>query len=448
MVGKCWICVSCTSNQLAMKNNFLVIFLLVFLASCDKYPDPGSEILESLSFHVYGNEQYGEGGFYLNDSIGIVFEMNSSFNKNKPFKMELEIEEGGGAIDKNVLYSDNSGRMFTRWKLGTESNNQIIQATISDSNGKYITQTTFKASAYFLNNINKITSGIIPSIGDMVTDTINHRSIIMAGYRGFYELGETFYDWRYKNSNNSPFITQIEINSKGVLYSVNQDGKLFKSADWGKSWQFVSKPIPENNYSINLCITSDDYIWVSKWDYGIYCSKDEGLTWQHDTIGLAVKEEMSRVYKLGNSHIAVSGKLTQILQTFDNGVTWKPINTPLYTHVIYVTEKDEIIACNEENGFSIYKSSDEGLTYKKVLTGNGVHGNFPFVNFGRFGPNYYMLVPSWGVYRTTDFEYFTQIMDFNVQNKLFIDYLGNIYAIGTNWANKGPDPAFVFPSGN
>lgn len=431
-----------------MKYKISIIFLVILLASCDKYRDPGTEILESLSFQLIGNDQYGEGGFYLADSIGITIEINSSFNKYKPFKMELEVEEGGGSIDENILFSDNTGRMFTRWKLGTESNKQIIQATIFDSNGKYLSTTTFNANAFFLNKVNVITSGVIPFIGDMATDTVNHRTLILTGYHGFYELGENFTDWRFINNNSSPYFTEIEINSKGILFSVNQDGKLFKSTDWGESWQYLSKPIPENNYSINLYISADDYIWVTKWDYGIYCSKDEGLTWQHDTIGLAVKEEMSRVYKLGNSHISVSASLTQILQTFDDGITWSPINTPLYTHYIYVTANDEIIAYNEENGFSLHKSSDMGVSYRKVFSGEVSYGLYSWHIFSKFGPHYYVIAPTGGVYRTTDFEVFDEIMDLDVQDKLFIDHLGNIYAIGTNWANKGPEPALVLPNDN
>ncbi len=412
-----------------MKKLAIYIIILFVLGSCDKYPNPGTEIFEQLNFQIKGTNQLGEVGIYLTDSIGIMIDEQSlEFARTKLLTMEIEVIEGGGSVDETVLHFKESRRMLTRWKMGDQSNVQRLLATTYDSDGNIFTETEFTANVFFYDKWNIITSGYLTRIRDMVVDSVNNRSLMIAG-GDLYMNGDKFYEWIKISNYQYPNFKDIEINSKGEIYGGGWDGNLYKSDNWGQSWNLVCSPIPDNVYNYELTVTDDDYIWANKWEYGIYCSKDGGLTWHNDTIGLVIKEQLGRVYKLIDSHLAISQNQLKILQSFDDGITWETIITPEYSIDLFVTDENEIIAYNQERGFSLHKSTDVGLTYKRVLSGSVAYGTWPMSHtFKKFRNNYYILAPGGGIYKTKDFEEFEKIVSFNLQRNLFIDHTGTIYA--------------------
>lgn len=428
-----------------MKKLAAYTLMLITFISCDKFPYPGTEALEKLNFQIKGNNQSALGGDYLPDSIGIVYDTQSTLlEAGNTISVEFEVIEGGGTIGQAVHYSDNSGKILTSWKLGLESNEQKIRATIYDSEGKLLTATEINAMAYFTDRWNTITRGFLVGIQDMVRDTVNQRSMMLTQGQ-IYISKDNFHNWEHIYFPLSTSLKELEINSAGEIFAAGGNGNLYHSDNWGISWSDLGKPIPENPYHYELTVTKDDYIWANKWEHGVYCSKNSGITWQKDTAGLINQEELGRIYSFADtSHLAISRNQLTILQTSDAGLTWKPLNTPEYSLSIFVTDENAIIAQNQR-GFRLHKSVDGGHTYRQVFFAYVAFGTTSRHLFDKYGDDYYVLAPGGGVWKTKDFETFEELITFDVQRNLFIDHRGTIYASGFNYGNAEDDPTLILP---
>ncbi len=429
-----------------MKKIIYILIVLVSFNSCEKYPEPGSQTIESFNFYIIGNQQSSEAGQYLTDAVGVQINLESLIPKtDKKFHMVLEMTSGNGTVEQSIVEADNEGKMLTRWKLGDEVNDQQITGFIYDSSERFYSEFEIQATAFFPDKLNTITNGFLIGIGDMVKDTINNRSMMISGMELYVKEGidNKFYEWQqikeYGYPNN---FKDIEINSKGEVFGGGWNGNLYKSVDWGKTWSLVSKPIPENPYNFELSISKDDFIWVSRWDKNMYCSTDGGHTWQNDTSIVEAYKPLGPVCQLNDtSHVALA---QNIMQTFDDGVHWNVINTPQYSSTIYVTDNNEIILQNQQGG--MYKSTDSGLTFKKVLSPHVAYGTTSWHCYDKFKNNYYVLAPGGGVWKTRNFEEFENLITFSVQRNLFIDHTGTIYASGFNYSNAADDPTLVLPN--
>jgi photosystem II stability/assembly factor-like uncharacterized protein len=417
-----------------MKKQVYILLLATLLFSCEKYPESGSETLERINFAIIGNNQFAEANQYVPDSVGIQIDMQTAiYNGNMDFIATIEEIEGGGSVDQTMFHVNKDGKILTRWKLGSESNTQKLKIVISDSIGNKLTSAQIKATSYFFSEWNKIESGYLTGIGDMVSDTVNHRSLLISGGK-LYRSGEKFYKWDVVDGNSISNIHNIEMNSKNELFAGTWDGNLYKSADQGNTWLQCPKPIEGYSGYFELTITPDDYIWVSYWDHGISCSKDDGLTWYKNEAGQTNEEIMGRVYQLGDgSHIALAQGQMVIFRTFDDGITWTPLNTPQYSLSCYVTENNEIIALNQENGYSLFKSVDYGQTYKLIKAISTEYHSTPLTHtFVKFENNYYILPPGGGLWKTSNFESndFQKIGNLSEAHLVYIDHKGTIYTNG------------------
>ena len=421
----------------------------VFFA-CEQYPMPGTETIEAFSFVILGNNQSAESGEYLQNEVGVQIMLESLIPQpTQKFHAELEVTQGGGTLEKTTIDADSNGKMLTRWKLGNEKNQQTMKGKIFDADGRYYSEFTINANAFFPDKWNTITTGFLVGIQDMVSDTINQRSMLISGMDLYKKEGSKgkFYEWEKIQGFSYPYnFKDIEINSRGEVFGGSWDGNLYKSTDWGQNWTLISRPIADNIYNFELSISSDDYIWVSRWDKDMYCSKDEGKSWHKDTSSTASNHPLGPVYQFNDaSHLALA---LNIKQTLDGGITWKDLNTPQYPSTLYVTDENEIILQGQEGGFTLYKSSDSGKTYKKVFSPNVAFGTTSWHCYDKFKNYYYVLAPGGGVWKTRDFEKFEELVTFSLQRNLFIDHTGTIYAGGFNYSNATPDPTLVLPGKN
>jgi photosystem II stability/assembly factor-like uncharacterized protein len=427
-----------------------ILFVSTVLFSCEKYPEPGSETIESFSFNFLGNYQMAEAGNYLAEDIGVEVNYDSPYSlSKKTFYMELEVAIGDGKIDKQKILADESGKMTTKWQLGSKSNEQILNAKIFDSSGQLYADFEMEATAILFDGWNTINSGYLLGIQDMVRDTINQRSMLISR-SDLYVRTDKFYMWEPINTLQNTNIKELEINSKGEIYAAAWNGDLYRTTDWGETWDHLGKPIPDNPYHYELTITKDNYIWANKWEHGVYCSIDGGSTWQKDTTGLTKQEELGRIFSFADtSHMAISYYNLTIYQTSDNGVSWIPINTPEYSPGMFVTDNNAIIAQNQKGtGFTLHKSVDGGKSYKEVFSPHVAYGTSSKHCYDKFKNNYYVLAPGGGVWKTRDFEDFEELIEFSLQRNLFIDHSGTLYASGFNYSNAEPDPTLVLPRMN
>ncbi len=423
-----------------MKRFILIIILVVIVFSCEKYPNPGRKTIEYFYYQKIGDSQVAKPGEYLTDKIGIHVDVNSLLPAdNRRFRLELEVIDGGGSVDDNIIFADSSGKMETKWKLGDESNEQTVTAKVYDSNNRLYVETTFNAFTFFDNKWNEFKSGFFTQITDIVTDSARNRSLMIAG-DAIYKLDSTSHSWTKKSWNDENFVN-FEVNSKGVLFGVSKYGDFFKSDNWGNNWNYLDRPFPKQYSAFNLNITPDDYIWIS--NNGILCSKNDGMNWSKNTSGLNPEYGLSDVYQLGDgSHILLSGIAKSIFQSTDDGSTWNKINTPPLPEDIYLSKNDEIIVYSlSGTNFSFYKSKDFGQSYS--ITFNGVTSYMfqPQKSIvAKKGNKYIVIVAGNGVFQTSNFETFELILDTPVAKYIYIDYNGTIYATG----NKN-DPVYILP---
>jgi photosystem II stability/assembly factor-like uncharacterized protein len=424
---------------------FFILSILVFTA-CEQYPTPGTQILRQFNFQIIGADQFAEAGNYLPDSVGIIIDFESLVpTGERQFTMEIEVAEGGGTVDQTVVYSDKNSIMKTRWKVGNTSNEQVLKVKIYDTEGLFSAETEIRATSYFTDKLNTIDKGFLVGIGGMVRDTINQRSMLISG-RNLYVLTDDFLNWKRISYPFNTSLKELEINSKGEVFAAGWNGNLYKTSDWGENWFDLGKPIPENPYHYELSVTKDDNIWVSRWDFKMHCSTDGGLSWQKDTTNIASDSPLGPVYLFSDtSHLALA---SSVMQTFDDGITWKSLDNPQYPSTLYVTDKNEIILQGQEGGFTLYKSVDSGKTYKKVLSPSVAYGTTSWNCYDKFKKFYYVLAPGGGVWKTKDFEEFTELFTFSKQRNLFIDHQGNVYASGFNYSNAPDDPTLILPAAN
>ncbi len=428
-----------------MKRILFLIFSIWFFSACEQYPAPGTQILEQFNFQVTGANQSAEAGDYLPDSVGIIVDFESLVPAGeRQFTMEIEIAEGGGTVDQEVVNADKNGKMKTQWKMGESSNEQILNVKIHDSEGLFSSETEIKATSFFTDKLNTITRGFLVGIGDMVRDTVNDRSMLISG-RNLYIMEENFYNWQPMFFPFSTNLKELEINSNGEVFAAGWNGELYQTSDWGENWINLGRPIPGNRYHYEFSITKDDYLWANKWDHGIYCSKDNGVTWQKDTAGLETQEELGPVYTFADTaHMAIARSNMLIMKTTDDGLTWKPVNTPEYSLTMFITDESAIIAQNQ-GGFRLHKSTDGGKTYKQVFAPHVEFGTTSRHLYDKFGADYYILAPGGGVWKTKDFEEFEELMRFSIQRNLFIDHKGNVYASGYSYSNAPDEPTLILP---
>jgi len=100
---------------------------------------------------------------------------------------------------------------------------------------------------------------------------------------------------------------------------------------------------------------------------------------------------------------------------------------------LYVTENDEIIIINQDNGFSIYKSTDMGENYTRVYSTWPEFGTLMDHIFHKHGDIYYVLVPGYGILKTPDLENFEIYWRNNALNDLFMDHNGVLIARDWEW---------------
>ena len=126
-----------------MKKNIVILISLVILYACEEIHDPEVFLIESYSFFAYGEDQISEAGNYLSEDIGlkITYDNFINYNPNK-LNVQFEVIKGGGIIDSYNERFDENGNTMVNWKLGSESCEQIIRASVFKESGEKINETS------------------------------------------------------------------------------------------------------------------------------------------------------------------------------------------------------------------------------------------------------------------------------------------------------------------
>jgi hypothetical protein len=271
------------------------------------------------------------------------------------------------------------------------------------------------------------------SIIDMVSDTVNNFTLIVAGNK-LYRQGDTYYTWNEVPDQLLASPRTIDIDSNGVIYVSTWNGDIVKSSDHGYTWSKCTKPYSAGNHYIYTYVANDNSVWVFRFDYSTRFSRDGGLTWTDVGSGLSA-QGYGDVFRLKNGSLLFHGSNCCSLHiSADNGLTWTKIVTPGSSLKLFVNELDEIFIVTQKDGYSFYKSSDYGNTFTLNHKVYPSFGTTMENTYKKWENIYYVIIPGYGILKSSDLTQF-EIYWLNAKIfNLFIDHNGVL--IAKDWGNS------------
>jgi hypothetical protein len=414
-----------------MKRKILFFYLLIlFVVACEKLPDPSIDVLEGYSFSNQGSGQKTVAGNYLDDTIGVIIRSTSTSSYDVTrMKVTFEVLTGGGSVDDTVIYTNGYGYAFTKWKSGNQQFTQTVQAKIYNRAGKFLGAINFSANAFIDNAWNQVTDYPDVNILSMVSDTFHKLTLMTSGFI-MYKQKNNYFEWEQVNPG---FLnpSQMWICNDGTIYALALNNALFKSNDQGNDWDKCNTQFNVNNSQV--VVTPEKYIWATWNNSGLRCSRDGGLNWTIDSVGLPPDEGLGDICHMSNGTWIILTQSRHSYKSLDDGKTWTKVYCPAFSLKLFVTPNDEIIYCNQENGISIYKSTDLGESFKKAY---GVYTTFVSTlgqTFYHYQGTWYLLIQGFGILSTKDFSIFQPVWYNSNARDMFVDGNGVFIVEDVNW---------------
>ena len=211
-----------------------------------------------------------------------------------------------------------------------------------------------------------------------------------------------------------------------AVYVASASGGVFKSVNGGVTWAPVFDKVDAmmSIGAIAVSKSNPNVVWVgtgeantrqsSSWGDGVYKSTDAGATWKR--MGLVETRSIGRividplnpdvVYVAAQGHLFGPNPERGVFKTTDGGVTWKqtltvnentgandvaidPGNSKVLYAAAYQRERKSWGFNGGGPGSGIYRSTDSGVTWKKLTTGlpAGDMGRISFDIFKGSGKN-------------------------------------------------------------
>jgi hypothetical protein len=415
------------------------LFSIILLVSCDKSTDPVPNYEEPEKYYRFfssGENQYNGINKYLQDSIA-VYVIDSLTNEYLTgMQVNFKVISGGGDITNSTMLTNDAGCAYTFWLLGDKSHEQKLQAEIVNEEKQIINTIDFSAYAFRPKQWDEVVIGPHCYFNDLIADTLNKITLGTTTSK-LWKQGKEYYEW---NQLMTPEILPhgIELDSKGTIYINGYYGGLEKSNDQGETWIPCNDPYGEpekNDERFIMRVTSDNDIWLSKYGKRFYHSKDEGVTWSLDTIGLESDSFMDEIFRLKSGTLVLRMGNGKCFKSINDGASWSPMNTTPNPVKLYVTKNDEIISVyNESPHVALYKSKDEGQTFQKTFsrfTRSDII--FPRHIFHEYNGDYYVMLQDYGVLKTKDFESFEDFYYKSTAHYFFIDHRKTLMIFQQDW---------------
>ncbi len=420
-----------------MEKKILLLIAFVIGVSCDRYPDPAYETVTQYSFGFQiESGQKLLAGQWVSESIPFWVN-NSTATVQDSVRVIFAVVSGGGEITVSSTYTNKNGLAYTGWKLGSESFEQKLRAKTYDLSGNYLTSTDLVEYGFRTNAWDACSLFPDGSITGMIADTINKFTLMVANQ--IYRQGDTYYDWEPVNDPALVEPRTINMDSNGIIYVSTWNGELVKSTDHGQSWKTCTKPFPDRPYYFYIYVANDNYVWAFAWDHPTKYSKDAGATWIDINPESGITAEgFGDIFRLKDGSLLYhGGNCCNLNRSFDDGLTWTKIPTPGFSQKLFVDENDEIFIVSDESGSGIYKSTDYGTTFERVIELYPEWRTSMENTFYNRGSYYYVFLPGLGIYKSTDLNNSSSYTEYyhntNLRD-LFIDHNGVL--IGKDWQSN------------
>lgn len=429
-------------KERVMKRWVLWIAFCCFTFSCDRYPDPEVKLLKNYSFYFNINQgQRFFAGEWVSDSVGFSVINNKAYLKDSA-KVLFEVVKGGGQVTVSSTYTNKNGVAYTGWKLGSESFVQTLRANTYDLSGNFINSSDLAVYGFRTNEWDTLTNAPEAGITGMAADTVN-KITLMIKNGSLYTQGERYYIWeQVQGPSILSSLNDIEVDRNQVFYVSTWDGNLLKSTDHGSSWEACTRPYPEGTYNVQMSISNDNSLWVNSFNNHIRYSKDQGETWIDCGIGFSFYG-YGNVFKLKDGSLLLQGEsCCSIFRSFDDGLTWNEITTPGRPVKLYVNDKDEIFIVSQQGSMYIYKSTDYGATFSYLYAVSYEWSSNMENIFNKVGNLYYVLIPSWGILKSTDLTHYDIFWINSNLSNLFIDHNGVMIGKYWNWQTQNQNTVY------
>ncbi len=407
-----------------MNKYILILGIAAVTASCSKLSDPISEISESYYLSSSGQNQKAFGGEYLQDSIFVTVYDQLNYRHIAGLDVEFEVVSGGGSIETQYTKTDSRGMAGARWKLGSQTGTQVVRVRVGKADGSVFLTLSFSASCFLPDTWNATTA--YPDIGfsDMAADTVSGTTLAVSNST-MYIQGDRFYEWEQLGSVTFSQPRRILFGNDRNFYAGTWDGRLYKSANLGLSWSECAKPWDNNSYFYYMGITSDNTLWATANGRGLRCSRDGGQSWTTDTIGIDSGEMLSDICRLSDGTLFFFTLSCHLYKSTDGGHQWTSVPVPGYPLKLFVNENDELILFSQVNGITVYKSTDKGENFVSVKSVPVSFYTMMDHTVHRRGGIYYLLIPGYGILKTSDFNTYTSFWQHNTARDMLMDATGN-----------------------
>lgn len=196
----------------------------------------------------------------------------------------------------------------------------------------------------------------------------------------------------------------IKITKLNIIFACGSDGRLYRSVDWGNSWNEWS-----NIYGIlNIFISPEDYIYIQNYE-AFFRSTDSGYTWTKMMNGLKMNQTWMTIamgikgdfiaktdmgyflsknkgfswaqisapssFAHGGVTMAINAKgyifvsdITHLFRSIDNGMSWKKIRDEGSNFLFIDPLSDNIVDPGMGQPSYYYVSGDNGNSWNKINT--------------------------------------------------------------------------------
>ncbi len=312
--------------------------------------------------------------------------------------------------------------------LGATANNVIIKSINQGDNWTYFNLASVLPVGYSVVNLT------LDPGDNQILFAIGNEGISNAKVAATFDGGVT---WENRTGNlptgkplNHLAIAEQNVFIAGGQLFGGQVVGVYKSTDYGQSWQNISTSFPNKVSNFILIDPTDpNKMYSASEGDGVYYTLNGGLTWNYNTNG-AGNSGAARclIFEPGNTDVIYAGFLSLgVCKSSDGAISWELANKGIATLITDDIEVNPmnpmqiLVAFEAENSGGCYLSNDGGETWQLV---EGLPGTrFSQVTFGSDealyawsnGPS--SIAPE-GLYKSTDG--------------------------GTVWENKGPNIGGLF----